>query len=274
MPEKMKIWLNAPTEALGGILKKEIKINNLFEDFETLRSWLNEKFYQEEWFSSIIVFEGLWEYDGVKLSGFFSINNEYAWQQAYQDVEIDAYGRGEISDLIDVFWKKGEIEFFASSFFTELKSVQEDTMIKPSEMYFSIGAPEYGEMDNLRALHLKDWRDFVDFMYSKLRKDAENWVVEKVAPIDRHFFLGSIKEEKIAQTLFKKGLEKSLLIEKTGQSSTFIAKNQDSFTKFYHAFKEEVFKSAAQELPEAKMLKRNIREGLEKEAGTSQLTFP
>jgi len=43
-----------------------------------------------------------------------------------------------------------------------------------------------------------------------------------------------------------------------------MAKDQESFLKVYQKFKEEVFKSAAEELPEADTLKKKIRKGLEK----------
>ena len=264
LPEMIKIWLNAPTETLGGILKKQMKIVNLYRDVEILRSWIKQEFYREELFSSIIVFEGVWSFDNVKLAGFFSANNKHAWRDAYHDVEIDAYGKGEFEDLVDVFWRKGDIETIASSFFTELKRVGRGQPTKPSAIYFSIGAPEHGEVANLRALHLQDWRAFVGFLYSRLRRDKASWIKNKVAPIDRGFFLGSIREQKVVHTIFKRILEESLLTEKTGKSVTYIARDKESFTKFYQKFKEEVFKSVSQELPNAETLKKRMKKGLEK----------
>ena len=264
LPETIKIWLNAPTETLGGILKRQMKIVNLYRDVETLRSWVRQEFYRQELFSSIIVFEGIWDFDDIKLAGFFSANNEYTWREAYLDVEMDAYGKGEFEDLVDVFWKKGEIETIVSSFVTELKRVGRGQPIKPREIYFSIGAPEHGEVANLRALHLQDWRAFVGFLYSRLRRDKASWIKNKVAPIDRGFFLSSIREQKVVQTISKKILEESLLTEKVGKSVTYIARDRDSFTKFYQKFKEEVFKSASQDLPEADALKKRMQKGLER----------
>jgi len=101
-------------------------------------------------------------------------------------------------------------------------------------------------------------------LYSKLRRDKARWIKNKVVPIDRHFFLSSIREQKIVQTTLKKILRESLVTEKVGRSVTYMAKDQESFLKVYQKFKEEVFKSAAEELPEADTLKKKIRKGLEK----------
>jgi len=225
---------------------------------------LRKFFYQERLFSSIIVFEGTWDFDDVKLVGFFSANNEYVWQNAYHDVEIDAYGRGEFGDLMDVFWDRNEIENLVSAFITELRQIGRGKNTKPSQVYFSVGAPEYGELSNLLALHLQDWRAFVGFLYSRLRKDKAPWIKNKVAPIDRGFFLRSIREQDVVKNISRKILRESLLIERTGKSVTYIAKDRKAFTKFYQKFKEEIFRSASGDLPEAEKLKKLMQKGLER----------
>ena len=264
LPQRIRIWKKAPTETLGGTLYKNVRISNLYSDIRELYSLIEEKFYQDELFSSIIVFEGIWNFDEVKLAGFFSVNNDVAWRDAYHDVEIDAYGKGEFEDLVDYLWKQGLIETIAPSFIDEVKREGRGKLAKPREIYFSIGAPEYGEVTNLILLHLKDWHNFIGFLYSKLRRDKARWIKNKVVPIDRHFFLSSIREQKIVQTTLKKILRESLVTEKVGRSVTYMAKDQESFLKVYQKFKEEVFKSAAEELPEADTLKKKIRKGLEK----------
>jgi len=264
LPEKMRIWKNASSEALGGVSYTDIKISSLHIDAEKLRSLMREAFYRDELFNSIIVFEGIWDFNDMKLAGFFSVNNEYMWHEAYHDIEIDAYGKGEIEDLADHFWRQNLIETLAPSFIFEVNREARGKLIKPSEIYFSIGAPEYGEIDNLLTLHLKDWHDFIGFLYSKLRNDKASWIKNKIAPIDRHFFLSSIRGQKIVEIIFKKILEEALMVEQVGKSVTYIAKDRESFARFYQKFKEEVFRSAATELPEADTLKKNIKKGLEK----------
>jgi len=129
-------------------------------------------------------------------SRFFSVNNDARWREAYHDVEIDAYGKGEFEELVDYLWKQDLIETIARSFIDEIKREGRGKLAKPREIYFSIGAPEYGEVTNLILLHLKDWHNFIGFLYSKLRRDKARWIKNKVVPIDRHFFLSSIREPK------------------------------------------------------------------------------
>lgn len=265
LPETAKIWLHAPTETLGGQLQHSIEIRDIYQSFEELRSWVKERFYQKELFYSMIVFEGVWDYEEFKLAGFFSVNNDFIWRKAYHDVEIDAYGRGQTEDLVDIFWKKHEIQTVSNAFFNELKNAAKGRKIKPKEIYFSIGSPEYGEVVNLIALHLEDWRDFLLFLYSKLRKDKAPWVKNRVSPMDKSFFLGALREQKITATLFKR-IQEAFLVETVGKSVTYVAKERESFNDFYQKFKEEVFKTASQELPEASTLKKIIKRGLEKTA--------
>jgi hypothetical protein len=262
--QNAQIWLKAPSEPLGGILKDEIRIADAYRTIELLHARFAKSFYADELFSSIVVFNGLWDLNGLKFAGFVSCNNDFAWNQAYYDVEIDAYGRGKFEDLIDVFLDKGEISELAASFITTIRRAGQGQSAIPTQIYFSIGAPEYGEVENLVALYLQDRREMVRFLYSKLRRDRDEWIKDKVAPIDRVFFVGSIMEQKIVASIFKQVLEETELIEQVGKSVTYIAKTRDSFGKFYQKFKEEVFKPASQELPEADALKKTIKKGLER----------
>jgi hypothetical protein len=225
---------------------------------------MREVFYRDELFSSIIVFEGVWQFDSARFAGFFSANNDRAWRDAYYDVEIDAYGKGEYEDLVEYLWKNELIEHISPKFLGEVRREGRGKDAKPREIYFSIGAPEYGEISNLIALHLRDWRDLVNFLYSRLRKDKASWIKNKVVPIERNFFLSSLKEHKIVETAFRRLREEASLIEQVGKSVTYIAKERNSFNRFYQRFKEEVFKRATEELPEANTLKRQIKNGLER----------
>jgi len=194
IPDKIMIWMKAPSEALGGSLKRQVLIYDLHRDIKELQSYFEKRFYTEELFSSIVMVTGTWDLDGMKLAGFISCNNEYSWHRAYFDVEIDAYGKGEVEDIIDALWAKNMIETVAISFTKEMKLAGAKQLAKPREIYFSIGAPEYGEVENLIALHLQDWRDMIRFLYAKLRKEEELWIKNKVAPIDSGFYVSSIIE--------------------------------------------------------------------------------
>jgi len=262
--QNVQIWLKAPSEPLGGILKEEISTTEAYHTIGLLREHFAKSFYSEELFSSIVTFNGRWNLNGLEFAGFVSCNNDYAWNQAYCDVEIDAYARGGFEDLLDVFLARNELGGLVSSFIATIKRAGQGQLATPTQIYFSIGAPEYGEVENLIALYLQDRREMIRFLYSKLRKDKDTWIENKVAPIDRNFFVSSIVEQEIVTSIFKQIIEETELIEQIGRSATYIAKARDSFSKFYQRFKEEVFKPASQELPEAEALKKTIKKGLER----------
>lgn len=264
IPENVAIWLKAPSETLGGTLEKEIPLTDLYKSIDTLRRWFASEFYSRELFSSIVVFNGKWDLNGEKLEGFVSANNEYSWQRAYFDVEIDVYARGKIEDLVDAFWGKPELENLFPNFADELRRAGRGQLQKPTTMYFSTGAPEYGELDNLIALYIQDRRTFIDFLYSKLHKRKEDWVKDRIDPIDRSFFVRAVNEQKAVQTLFASIAKESLLSEQSGGSVIYLAKERDSFAKFYRDFKKRIFRPISQQLPEAKELKSKMLKAVEK----------
>jgi hypothetical protein len=265
IPKTIKVWLNAPVKSLDGQLIKKIPVSNLYNDVESLRSWVKDNFYREKLFSSIVVFEGIWDFDNLKLAGFFSANNEYMWRKAYHDVEIDAYGKGDFDDLVEVFRKNNQVEALVKNLVSVFKNVEEKQPLTYREIYFSIGSAEYGQDVDMVALHLRDWGDFVGYLYSRLRKDKDEWIKQKVSPIDKSFFVKSIKEEKVVKTISSQIRKEALLVERVGNSVTYIAKDPKSFVQFYKKFKDEVFKNAVKELPEASKLKTDIRKGLERQ---------
>lgn len=271
IPRNVTIWLKATSETLGGTLENELDMHDPYRTFQILREMISTKFYTEELFSSIIVFNGIWNFDGLKLEGFISANNEYAWNRAYYDVEVDAYGNDEFEDLVDVFWEKEMLDWLVPGFISQLERASRRQRAKPREIYFSIGAPERGEVSNLIAIHLPDWHDVIDFFYARLRRDKASWIKNKVAPLDRYFFVSSIREQKIVHSIFKQIAKETSLIEKSGGSVIYIAKERDSFSKFYQKFKEAVFKPASQELPQADHIKKIIQKGLEKTKSLDQL---
>jgi len=264
LPENIRIWLKAPSESLGGTLEDSISITDLYGTVEALRQRFAKEFYYKELFSSIVIIDGKWEMNGEKFEGFVSANNEFSWRSAYYDVEIDLYAKGEIGDLVDVIWGKPELENLFPNFVNELIRVSRGQLAKPTQIYLSLGAPEYGEVDNLFAVRLQDRRTMIDFLYSKLRKSKEPWVKSRVAYIDRHFFVSSINEQKAVHTLFGQIIQESELVEKPRSSVVYVAKDRESFSKFYKKFKEMIFEPASKELPEATEIKKNMLKGLEK----------
>lgn len=270
-PDRYKIFLNGPSEALGGQLKEDEIISDVNYLFSHLSSRIEKHFFDEELFRSIMVFEGVWNIDGINLDGFFSVNNHYGYKNIYKDIEIDAYGKGKYGDLVEVFWDKNQIELLVE-LIDRLKSTKHG-LGNVSRLYFTIGVPEDGYVDNVIAIYFHDRYALIKYLYNKLKKDGEDWFQTKLTPISSTYFLKTLKEEELVTRSFELGLKNAEIVEKAGASSIFIAKSKDSFRKFYDYFKEEVFKAAAQELPASDHLRLKIRQGLEKKKGHYQTTI-
>jgi hypothetical protein len=228
-----------------------------------LKTRIKESFYRDELVSSIVLFEGEWHINDFEMGGFFSCNNHSAWNRVYFDVEIDAYSQGEYGDLMDVFLKHNEVPEFTKNFISNINMSSQNQTIIPRFIYFSRGVPEYGEVEDLIALHLKDRHDMTSFLYAKLRKLEESWVKDKVEPIDKTFYLSSLVSIESVERFFTEVVKETELIENIGNSITYIARDTVTFSKFFDRFKDTIFKPASRELPNAAFLKEKMKNGLE-----------
>jgi hypothetical protein len=267
-PSKYQIWLRAPSTTLGGQLVIEREITNTHAAFQEVRIRFEKHFLPDELYSSIVVFHGDWSFNHTSFVGFVSCNHSPSWRQAYQDIETDLYGAGEIGDLTDVFlnrtfFKEEEFQNLVQSFVSHVDRVgREQTMIA-TPIYFSIGAAEYGETTDLVALHLGDWHELIRFFYKKLRRGKDRWVRDQVTPLERNFYIRSITEPEIVERILSQAREETNLIEKVGNSVTYIGKDRNSFSAFFDKVKKDVFKPASKELPNATLLKDIMKNGLE-----------
>jgi hypothetical protein len=263
VPRSVSIWLNAPSEALKGkvIYRRELT------DFDSITQELQRKFKdtfsRDALSTSIVLFEGTWHLYDTEIAGFFACNNYRVWNRVYFDVEIDTYSKGEYGDLMDVFLAHGEVPELAKNFVTYYKMSSQNQTIMPRFIYFCRGVPEYGEVEDLIALYLRDRHDMIRFLYSKLRKIEESWVKDQVEPIDRNFYISSLVSIESVEKSFSEVVKETNLIESEGNSITYIAQDIDSFEKFFEHFKNEIFRPASKELPHADFLKAKMRDGLE-----------
>jgi hypothetical protein len=263
VPRSVSIWLNAPSEALNGKLIYRKDMTDLDNIAQQLQRRFKDSFYRDGLPASIILFEGTWQLYGLEIAGFFSCNNYRAWNRIYFDVEIDAYSKGEYGDLMDVFLAHGEVPELAKNFVAYSKMSSQNQIIMPRFIYFSRGVPEYGEVEDLVALYLRDRHDMVTFLYNKLRRIEESWVKDQVEPIDRHFYVSSLVSIESIEKIFSEVIKKTDLIESEGNSVIYIAEDTDTFKTFFEYFKNEIFRPASKELPSAAFLKEKMRNGLE-----------
>lgn len=264
IPESIEVWQGFPSETLGGERKEEPrKISDPFREIALLRGRFARTYRLDQLLSTVVKFNGVWDLNGIKLAGFLSINNNPAWRGVYRDIELDAYGRGDIEDLVDALWKRGDTKEIVSSFIKTIKLSQK-AQLRPHEIFFSVGVPVKGETENLVAFNLPSRRNLISFLYSTLGKQGEQEIKDKMRPLDREFFVSAISDHDIAKRRMRKALEETFIDEDMGDSVTYFAKERNSFTRLYEQFYEAVFKPAMKNLPKTKDVRKAITVGLER----------
>jgi hypothetical protein len=264
VPQNIEVWLNFPEKALGGELDQNIEVSDTFKDIATMRMRLSDRNYPlDRLMSTIIVINGHWNLFDTLIPGFFSINNSPTWRGTYKDLEIDASGTGDFNDLIGVLWKREDMEGIVSSFVKKLKNAEIGQKVTPNIVFFSIGVPAKGDVDNLVGLYLKDRRALIDFLYSTLTEKGDPETKDRMPPLSRDFFIKTITEEPIVQERLNTALHDTLVIEEPVGSFTYIARDRKAFNNLYQVFSERVFKPAMQELPKVKEVELKIKKGLE-----------
>jgi hypothetical protein len=266
VPYEILVWKGRPSEALGGEQIEKITVNDFDKDISALVAKMSEQklFPLEQLLATIIQINGTWNIDDTQLDGFFSANNSASWRSVYHDLEIDAFGKGEIEDLTDVFWKDKDLQGVIKRFIDSVDNARVGQKVMPREIFFSVGVPAKGEVGNLRALHCSQRRYLIDFMYSTLSENNVTDIHDKLGPLNKKFFIGAIANEKIVNDRLINALNETLITETVGNSVTYLAKDKDSFTKLYNKLFEDVFKPAFKNLPNANEVKEKIVTGLSK----------
>jgi hypothetical protein len=263
VPQNIEVWLNFPDRALGGELDQSIEVSDIFKDIATVRMQLSDKNYPlDRLVSTIIIINGHWDINGTLIPGFFSINNSSVWRGTYKDLEIDASGTGDFNDLIGVLWKRDDMEGIVRNFVKKIKSAESGQKVTPKMIFFSIGVPAKGDVDNLVGLYLRDRRTLIDFLYSTLNEKGDPEIKSKIPPLDRGFFIKAISEEPVVQKRLTNALHDTLVIEEPVGSFTYIARDRKAFNNLYETFSERVFKPAMRELPKVQEVETRIRNGL------------
>jgi len=270
IPKNIEVWHRFPSKSLGGECRNKFpqdsaEIVDPFREIALLRRLFSDRSYPlDQLISTIIMINGIWDINGTKLAGFLSVNNDFAWRRVYRDIEIDAYGKGDIEDLVDALWKFEEIQSIVNKFIKKITLSASNQLAIPREIYFTTGVPVKGEPENLMAIHLPDRRDLIEFFYSTLSKLGEAEIKDKMNPLDRTFFINAISEHKVVKRSLRRTLDAIAIKEELGNSVTYIAKERNSFLKLYEQFYEAVLKPAMKELPKSKDVKSLIRKGLER----------
>jgi len=259
--KSLNVWDKARSESLGG---------NLIESIESLRyKSIKEEFihnivenYYRRFYNSIIVFEGKWNIDGTIVDGFISVNNDFNWRSVYYDIEIDCYSEGGIDDISEIFLGLNYFSDMFKHFLEYLENYAGESRLLITSIFYSYGVPHEEDLENILVMHTNSMKNFVSFLYKRLKADNDSWVKDHVKPYTRPTYLNEIFEHELTEKKINQYYLESDLMVVPGGSITYIAGREDSFFSFYQKFKSGIFQPIANSLPSSSDLKAMIKRAL------------
>jgi len=259
-----ELWIGAPSEASGGTLKETVKTTDPYLAGEILEKFLSNLPYDEV-SQSIVMLNGVWDFDDVKLGGYFSVNFSKVWRDVYHDIEIGAYAKKDFADLVDILWVTQDMESLSRKFIAALRKTAINRSLGLQTMFFSRGVPTEEDPTNLMGAYLHgERRGLLRIFYKALSKTKDPEVASRVPALNDTFFVKTLAAEEIVNERLVKEMEEVMIIERKGDSATYIAKNQDSFANLYEEVSKTILKPGMGKLPTAEHVKNLIESGLKK----------
>jgi len=263
--QNAEIWIDAPSETLGGTLFRKIEKEDPYSLSEIVSSLLSSLPYDQA-SESIVIFNGTWNFDDISLSGYFSIQNSYTWRKVYHEIEINAYAKKDLEDLVDALWKTmpQDTTSLVQKFITALhQTTVRSGRLGLSRVLFCIGVPTEEDPTNLMAAHLTGERkSLLRIFYTALRRSRDPKVISKIKPLRDSFFIDTIHKEEVVQERLSKKIQSALIVEKKGDSATYIAKDRKSFGTLYREITDIVLRPALGKLLDSQNVTELIESGL------------
>jgi hypothetical protein len=260
--QEAEVWFSAPSEALGGNLARVFPAQNPLEATHAINEYLRSLQYQDLR-KTFVIFRGLWEINGIKLAGYFSIQNNPEWRKVYGDLEIAAYAKGDFEDIVDALWVLQGLNGLIDKFIREFQRGIHNLCIGLSQAIFCRGIWTREDPSNIMAIYLIGARrSLLKIFYDALRKSKEPDVISKARPLDTRFLLDTLEENKDVETRIKERLKKTMVTEIPIRSALYIAKERDSFASLFKDVSNSVLKPAFAKLPKEDQVKEQIEDGL------------
>jgi hypothetical protein len=261
-PQTVELWYDAPSIALGGELRKEKSAQNLFEAYEILQNDLRN-IQNQDLRRTIVIFRGVWKIEDIELAGYFSIHNSMEWRKVYGDIEISAYPKDDIEDIVDALWLTNDINGMIDKFIGNLYQDISKLRIAISQVVFCHGIWNKDDPAGIMAILLVGERRGLLRIFYDARRKEKSWDLEPMAkPLDTTFLLDTLEQTKIVEERINERLERDLVAELPAGSKLYIAKQRDSFGKLYDDISNAVIKPALAKLPKDELVRQRIEEGL------------
>ncbi|MCL5066735.1 MAG: hypothetical protein M1368_00065 [Thaumarchaeota archaeon] len=271
LPFAYTIWRNSTFKQSDGSIiepRKELpypitysRIWEMLEDFA-------KSTQLEDLLSSIIVVEGKWTFDASEYLGYVSINNNSVWRDTYSDIEIEAYPKGDLEDITDLFWSRKETRNSLVNRFIEKLSAYKDTSVELTNITYSKGVPATSQdIGSLRALYYPQKRAFVKDMLTsyvnELKENKDTRILPRMKPFDVDFLITKLMSNEVFNEDLKNIMDSSKLIEIPAHSIAYVGQDSDSIKRTYKELSRTVFQEIARALPRDKEIADKITKALQ-----------
>lgn len=266
-PSRIEIWSEAPNEALGGQRRTQIECREKSRVKDVLMQALDIVRKDRDLLESmILMMRGVWTISGLKVPGYICVNNEESSVKTYGDIEVGAYSRGEVTDIIDLFWMDSTLTRHLVNDFLSRFSKFYDESHSVNYIVFGIGAPLVQPVTEWSASYHRRPTDFLYKVLSTMKKEPRIGVSSYL----RLIYTRGIAAELYKIENFKKTLERIAYrnsVELDARSSLkLVGKYQDSYKNMINdlmIFLGPVFKSS---LPEDQTITKRMADEINRQS--------
>ncbi len=267
--QRAEIWKFATLKELEGIQLGGLEISEKYvtrENEDELLAKL-QKLTVVDLFFSIIRLVGIWEGDdGVNCEAYVSVSNSPNWGRVYGDVEVNAFPKRNIRDIVDIFYanktaKERLVDFFVHSF-----ADFNDGISKVKGIYFALGVPSAEDFDLWRTASVTSETRLLEDAITALKAIGDEEIRKWLAPYSVPFLVKSLRETPQFETTLHGFFEQHRILEKEIGSVSYIGEDQESFKKFFTDLSEKVLKPVIRSLPPDSDIASRIRKTVEKQS--------
>lgn len=276
-PSALSIWKNSAFHIKDESLEIRPRIElpqpvSYMDIWERLENFSSEATLEDQ-ISSVIKIEGKWDLHSKELLGYVSINNNPVWRRTYADIEIEGYPKGEVNDIVDLFWTNNTLRnALVTRFMKEMSSLR-DAGMELTGIVYSVGVPS-GAQDiaSTRASYYHTRRAFVkDLLTTYLAEMKENKnksILSRMKPYNVDFLITRLMSDDNFNQDLSEIENEAGLIEVEAHSIAFVGEDKDSIQKTYKLLSRKVFDAMASALPRDKEINDRIAEALVPEGQT------
>jgi hypothetical protein len=165
-------WRTATDESLGGKRVSqypiEVPANVAHVLNETARKYKSHVGLE---LPVIITIKGAWRTDETPIAGYVTMSNDFDWRKTYGDIEIGAFAKGEITDVVEVFWKTEQKRQELVSDFMNKFSGYDTATHEMESIIFALGVPTVVGVSEWVASYFKKPPAYFINVLSSMEKD-------------------------------------------------------------------------------------------------------